>query len=77
MNLCSWRKRSMRPVEPNCAVNGGPGIELPFDSGERLRLADGMAVLLVSGAAGPGSQGRRRETSLWLGDRWTPSPHGW
>jgi hypothetical protein len=65
---------SMRPVQPNCAVNGAPGLELPFDSGERLRLADGTAVLLASGAAGPGSHGRRRETSLWLGDRWTPSP---
>lgn len=66
---------SLRTLEADCTVGAAGGLRVPFDTGERLRLADEAAVLLISGAAGPGSQGRRREVSIWLSDRWMPSPH--
>lgn len=66
---------SRYPLEADCTVDGSGGVRVPFDTGERLRLADDAAVLLISGAAGPGSHGRRREVSVWLSDRWMPSPH--
>jgi len=66
---------SRHPLEADCTVDGSGGVRVPFDTGERLRLADDASVLLISGASGPGSHGRRREVSVWLSDRWMPSPH--